>query len=198
MTDGRVLPALLTAPVVVVNPTRALFSQRSDFSLFTPDREVLARVVEAPGSGKAMLGNRARVRLVVSDPDGLPLFYVDKPSGGLRASFLVRDSYENEVGTIEQDNALLAPRFTLAAGAGSMAHLSGGGLGGGVWTVATATGVVATAKTPLQYGGVSYLGNRGYVVELHPDLAGPTRALVLLSVVCLDVVRVIKRRRSSS
>ena len=195
MTDGL---TLLTAPVVIVNPTRALLSRRSDFSLFTPDRVVLGRVAESSGGARPTMAGVPRAPLVVSDPGGATIYSLGTPDGHLRLSFSVLDPDDNAIGSVEQDNAVFAPRFSLSAADGSSAHLSGGGLGGGAWTIATDAGVIATAKRPLQYAGLAGLGSRGYVVELHPDLAGPMRAVVLLSVVCLDIVRVVKRRRSSS
>lgn len=105
---------------------------------------------------------------------------------------------DTAVGAIEQDNAVFAPQFTLTAADGASGRLSGGGLGGGSWRVTNETGSIATAKTTSQYRGPAFAGMRGYVIAVDAELAGPMRALVPLAFVCLDVVRVMKRRRSSS
>jgi hypothetical protein len=187
---------LLTAPAVVVRPLRQLLSQRADFRFVSFGGDLLAEVVESPGSGKALLGNFASVRLVVSEPGGAPLFLVDKPSRYLRSSFLVLDPAEQRVGVVEQENAVLAPQFSLSAVDGLTARLTGGGMFNGVWAITGPAGPVASVSTPARYGGAGALGYNGYVVELDASVSGPMRAVALMAILCLDVVRVLKRRRS--
>ena len=196
-TSGATVPALLSAPVLVVVQRAKMFSSRAEYDVYAPDGTPLGSVHQDPGSGMGIFGQLANVTYEIVGADGAVLMRMDKPGAIGRVSFSVSWAGGQPVGTIEQENLLFAPQFELAAADGGAARLTGGSMLSWDWTIEGADGA-ALGSVSKQFAGLAEMFSSAdrFVVSLSSQLGGLLRPLAVVAAVCLDEVRTQKGRRS--
>jgi Scramblase len=198
MTEtGPAVPALLTAPVLVVVQHAKLFSQRAEYDIYAPDGTPYGSVHQQGGSGASIFGQLATITYDVVAPDGQLLLQLVKPGHIGRAEFVVSWGNGQPVGTIEQENLMMAPQFSLSAADGQTARLTGGSFLSWEWNVELPTGETAGSVSK-QFAGLAEMFSTAdrFVVQLGPHLGGLLRPLAAVATVCLDEVRTAKERRN--
>jgi uncharacterized protein YxjI len=188
------VPALLTAPVLVVVQQGKVFSSRAEYDIYAPDGTPLGSVHQVPGSGAGFLGQLATISYDVADADGAVLMHMLKPSALGRVHFEVTWVTGQPIGAVEQENLLFAPQFELVAADGVTARLTGGTLLSWEWAIEGTAGEALGTVTK-KFAGLAAMFSSAdrFVVQLSPLLVGPLRALAVVATVCLDEVRAANR-----
>jgi uncharacterized protein YxjI len=191
------VPALLTAPVLVVVQQPKVFSTRAEYDIYAPDGTPLGSVHQVPGSGAGFLGQLATITYDITGADGAVLMQMVKPSAIGRVHFEVTWATGQPIGTVEQENLFFAPQFELVAADGASARLTGGSMLSWEWAIEGTAGE-ALGTVSKQFAGLAEMFSSAdrFVVQLSPSLVGPLRALAVVATVCLDQVRTQKRNRN--
>jgi uncharacterized protein YxjI len=180
---------LLEAPAVVVQQVAKFSSPREEYDLFTTDGTPLGRIEEQASLGSFFARKLATLRFLVTDAAGATVGAIEKPGAIGRSSFLVYDASNQQVGVIEQENLFLDPQLTLHTPSGDF-RLTSAAINAWTWTLADPAGT--------QVGGISrefagladvFTSAEHFVVQLGPQLTGPTRLVALLACACLDFIR---------
>jgi uncharacterized protein YxjI len=189
-------PALLAAPVLVVVQRAKFASSRAEYDIYAPDGTPYGSVHQQFGSGAGFFGQLATITYDVVGADGQLLMQLTKPGNIGRAHFEVAWGNGSPIGSIEQENLLLAPQFALTATDGTSARLSGGAMLSWEWRLEDGTGQ-AVGSVSKEFAGLAELFTSAdrFVVQLSSALTGAIRALAIVATVCLDEVRTAKRRR---
>lgn len=198
MTEtSPIAPLLLTAPVLVVVQHAKVFSQRVEYDIYAPDGTPLGSVHQQAGSGAGIFGQLATITYDVVAPNGQLLLQLVKPGHIGRAEFVVSWGNGQPVGSIEQENVLMAPQFSLTAADGQTARLTGGSFLSWEWSIELPTGEPAGSVSK-QFAGLAEMFSTAdkFVVQLGPQLGGLLRPLAAVAAVCLDEVRTAKERRN--
>lgn len=185
---------LLDAPVVVVSQVAKLSSPREEYDLFTPDGAPLGRIEEQASLGSFFARKLSTLTYLVTDASGT-VATIKKPGAIGRSTFLVADGAGQQLGSVEQQNIVFDPQFTVRTPAGEF-HLTSTAMNAWSWSLADATGAVA-GTIGREFAGLAdvFTSAEHFVVQLGPTLTGPTRLVALVACVCLDFVRDERRRR---
>ena len=187
-TPGPVAPDLLTLPEFVMRERGGGFGSPGHYELLSASGVPLGTVYQEAGSGNWLFGSATRT-FVLADVAERAIATISQPSTWGRTRFLVTAADGREIGTLEQENAFLAPRLALTATDGGTARLTGGGIGsGGVRTLSDEYDQ-AIGEVSQQFGwGAFFAGTDVYVVRLGDELTGDLRLLSIVATACIDLI----------
>jgi hypothetical protein len=184
-------PDLMNAEAVVV-AENAAFLGPGGYDLMTSAQVMLGTVRQERSAAGWLLGEAASTTYRMFHVDGRLVASMLRPGRLGRSVFVVSDARDLEIGTVEQENAFMAPQFRLVTADGLVMRLTGGQFGSGEWQLVDGLDEsVLMGLVHRQYGGLGQMlsGTDRFMVELSPQLQGGHRLLALMATICLDYVR---------
>jgi hypothetical protein len=187
----------LGAETVVVVERRG-FITAGGYDLTTTDDEPIGSLVRETSAAGLIFGGAASSTSRLLDVNGTLIGSMLRPGSLGRSRFIVTDASDVQVGTVEQENAFLAPQFLLTTAEGLMLRLVGGKFSSRERQLVDGLDEsVLMGQVSQEYNGLSgMLGDtQRFAVQLSPQLVGDHRLLALMATICVDYVLDAKRRR---
>jgi hypothetical protein len=131
---------------------------------------------------------------LVADEAG-PVWWLEQRSSMFSSTFEVAGAGGEPLGSLVQENAVLAPQFRLTAADGMVARLDGGRMGSWDWSLEDLDGTQLGQVSREMTGVLDMVAKeRTYVVRRGAQLPRGLWPLAALSCVCWDIVHERKRR----
>lgn len=200
------VPDVFDAPDVLLHEHRTTFSTRHRYEIVLPDGTPAAAVEETRAAGGALFGNTVSSRYFVQDAGGV-LLTIDRPGAVGRSEFFATWADGRPLGRVRQENSWAAPRFEFALADGRNGRMTGGGWGGRDWDIALHTDPRASSlrkagDEPRRIAAVHrerrsfdrvLVDADAFALSTDPTLDRDLRALLIVGVVALDVVRDVRK-----
>jgi uncharacterized protein YxjI len=183
---------LFTAPVLLVEQPRRLFSTEGHYEVLNEGGQPLAYVNEhmTAWSRTARRTSQLPHRFTIYAPDGRPLLTLDKPWASSRPHIHVSGPHDEPYGGIVQDRAFTGSRFRLTDPRGHTVAEIRGDRNGWDLTVLDRAGV-EIARIGKEHPGLVgrfFTTEDRYALEFAYDLPWPLRRLVIGAAITLDVL----------
>ncbi|GAA1088290.1 LURP-one-related/scramblase family protein [Nocardiopsis metallicus] len=183
---------LFTAPVLLVEQPRHLFSSEGHYEVLSEAGQPLAYVNEhmTSWSNTHRRSSQLPHRFTIYAPDGHPLLTLDKPWDRGRPYIHVSGPHNEPYGSIVQDRSFMGSRFRLNDPRGHTVAEIRGDWSGWDFTVLDHAGIeiARIGKEHPGLGGQFFTTEDRYALEFAYDLPWPLRRLVIGAAITIDVL----------
>ena len=181
---------LFTAPVLLVEQPRHLYSHEGHYEVLSESGHPLAYVNEHMSAWSHRQDAHHPHRFTIYGPDGHPLLTLDKPWDRGRPYIHVTGPHGEPYGSIVQDRAFMGSRFRLNDPRGHTIAEIRGDWGGWDFTILDhhGTEIARIGKEHPGLTGGFFTTEDRYALEFAYDLPWPLRRLVLGAAITIDVL----------
>ncbi|MFE9244521.1 phospholipid scramblase-related protein [Nocardiopsis sp. NPDC006938] len=183
---------LFTAPVLLVEQPRRLFSAEGHYEVLSEHGQPLAYVNEhmTAWTHSHRRSSQLPHRFTIYAPDGHPLLSLDKPWDRGRPYIHVSGPHNEPYGSIVQDRSFMGSRFRLNDPRGHTVAEIRGDWSGWDFTVLDHAGIeiARIGKEHPGLGGQFFTTEDRYALEFAYDLPWPLRRLVIGAAITIDVL----------